>query len=71
MRGNPKLVGLGADSEVRGALEDLISLMHLLSSRPTHIRELVPDVPHHASYQRSMDLSLQRHTSGGLECENV
>ncbi len=50
MRGNPKLVGLGADSEVRGALEDLISLMHLLSSRPTHVRELVPDVPHHASY---------------------
>ena len=50
MRGNPKLIGLGADSEVRGALEDLISLMHLLSSRPTHIRELVQDVLHHASY---------------------
>jgi hypothetical protein len=50
MRGNPKLIGLGANSEVRQALEDLISLMHLLSSRPTHIRELVPDVPHHASY---------------------
>jgi len=31
MRGNPKLIGLSADSEVRGALEDLISLMHLLS----------------------------------------
>jgi hypothetical protein len=51
MRGSPKLIGLGADSEVRRALEDLISLMHLLSSRPTHIRELVPDVPHHASYR--------------------
>jgi len=50
MRGNPKLIGLGANSEVRRALEDLISLMHLLSSRPTHVRELVPDVPHHASY---------------------
>jgi len=50
MCGNPKLIGLGANSEVRGALEDLISLMHLLSSRPTHIRELVQDVPHHASY---------------------
>ena len=50
MRGNPKLIGLCADSEVRGALEDLISLMHLLSSRPTHVRELVQDVPHHASY---------------------
>jgi hypothetical protein len=32
MRGSPKLIGQGADSEVRGALEDLISLMHLLSS---------------------------------------
>ena len=50
MRGNPKLIGLGADSEVRGALEDLISLLHLLSLRPTHVRELVPDIPHHASY---------------------
>ena len=50
MRGNPKLIGLGAESEVRGALEDLISLMHLLSSRPTHVRELVLDDPHHAGY---------------------
>jgi hypothetical protein len=32
MGGSPKLIGLGADSEVRGALKDLISLMHLLSS---------------------------------------
>ena len=50
MRGSPKTIGLGADSEVRSALEDLISLMHLLSSRPTHVRELVPDMPHHAGY---------------------
>jgi hypothetical protein len=27
--------------------------MHLLSSRPTHVRELVPDVPHHASYHNA------------------
>jgi hypothetical protein len=47
MRGSPKLIGLGANSEVRRALEDLISLMHLLSSRPTHVRELVLDMPHH------------------------
>jgi len=53
MRGNPKIIGLGADSEVRGALEDLISLMHLLSSRPTHVRELVQDVPFHASYHNA------------------
>ncbi len=55
MRGNPKLIGLGADSEVRGALKDLISILHLLSSRPTHIRELVPYTPHHASYHDAAD----------------
>ncbi len=32
MQGSPKLIGLGADSEVRGGLEDLIFRMHLLSS---------------------------------------
>ena len=50
MRGSPKLISLGADSEVRRALEDLIPLMHLLSSQPTHVHELVPDMPHHAGY---------------------
>jgi hypothetical protein len=50
MRGSPMLIGLGTDSEVRAALEDLISLMHLLSSQPTHVRELVPDMPHHVGY---------------------
>jgi hypothetical protein len=50
MRGSPKLIGLGADSEVRRALEDLISLMHLLSSRLTHVCKLEPDMPHHAGY---------------------
>ena len=50
MRGSPKLIGLGTTSEVQRALDDLISLMHLLSSRPTHVRELVADMPHHAGY---------------------
>jgi hypothetical protein len=50
MRGSPTLIGLGMDSEVQAALEDLISLMHLLSSQPTHVRELVPDMPHHVGY---------------------
>jgi hypothetical protein len=53
MRGSPKLISLGTDSEVRRALEDLISLMHLLSSQPTHVRELVPDMPHHAGYRNA------------------
>ncbi len=50
MRGSPTLIGLGMDSEVRVALEDLISLMHLLSSQPTHIGELVPDMPYQVGY---------------------
>ena len=45
MRGNPKIIGLGLHSEVRRALLDLISLLRLLSSRPTHACELVPDMP--------------------------
>jgi hypothetical protein len=54
MRGSPKFIGLGADSEARRALEDLISLVHLLSSQPTHVHELVPDMPHHAGYHNAV-----------------
>jgi hypothetical protein len=50
MRGSPKSVGLGANSEVQAALEDMCSLLHLLLSRPTHVRELVPDMPHYMGY---------------------
>ncbi len=50
MRGNPKLIGLGADPEVWLALEEIISLLHFLTLRPTHIWELVPDMPHFAGY---------------------
>jgi hypothetical protein len=50
MQGSPTLIGLGVNLEVRAALEDLIFLMHLLSSRPTHVRELVPDMPHQVGY---------------------
>jgi hypothetical protein len=53
MGGSPKLTGISADSEVRGALKDLISLVHLLSSQPTHICELVLDMPHHAGYHNA------------------
>jgi hypothetical protein len=47
MRMSPKSVGLGANSEVRAALKDMCTLLHLLSSQPTHVRELVPDMPHY------------------------
>ena len=50
LRGSPKIVGLGASSELRAALEDIISLLKLLSSRPTHVNELVADMPKYAGY---------------------
>jgi hypothetical protein len=50
MRGNPKTVGMGSSSEVRATLEDLISLMKMLSMCPAHINELVADMPHYAGY---------------------
>jgi hypothetical protein len=53
MRGNPKIIGLGENSEVRVALEDIISLLRILSLRPTHMRELVPDMPHYVEYHNA------------------
>jgi hypothetical protein len=50
MRGNPKTVSLSSSSEVRAALKDLISLMKMLSTCPTHVTELVADMPHYAGY---------------------
>jgi hypothetical protein len=50
MQGNPRIIGLGKNSEVREALEDIILLLRILSSRPTHVRELVPDMPHYVGY---------------------
>ncbi len=37
MTGDPKLIGLGKNSKVRASLEDLISLLRLLGSHPTHV----------------------------------
>jgi hypothetical protein len=54
LRGNPKIVGLGATLELRPALEDLISLLRLISSHPTHVFELVPDMPCYVSYHHAM-----------------
>ena len=50
MQGSPKMIGLGKDSELRTALEDIILLLKILSSRPTHVNELVPSMPHFAGY---------------------
>jgi hypothetical protein len=50
MKGSPKHIILGAHSEVRGVLKDLCTLLRILASRPTYIRELVPDMPHYVGY---------------------
>jgi hypothetical protein len=44
IRGSPKIVGLGRDSELRAALEDILLLLKILSSCPTHVKELVPSI---------------------------
>ncbi len=50
MNGVSKIVGLGKGSDIRAALEDLCSLIRLLGSQPTHVRELVVDMPQYAGY---------------------
>ncbi len=50
MKGSPKHIVLGATSEVRAALEDLCTLLRILASRPTHVKELVPDMPQYVGY---------------------
>ncbi len=50
MQGEIIVVGLGAASEIHAALEDLIFLIHLLGSRPTHFQELVVDMPQYVGY---------------------
>jgi hypothetical protein len=50
LRGNPKVIGLGKSSEVRAALQDLITLLRLLSARAKHVDELVADMPRYVGY---------------------
>jgi hypothetical protein len=53
MKGSPKRVFLGANSEVRAALEDLCTLLRILASQPTHVKELVLDMPHYVGYHNA------------------
>jgi hypothetical protein len=41
MKGSPKMVGLGKDSEARLTMADLRTLIQSLATRPTHVYELV------------------------------
>ncbi len=53
MKGSPTHIILGANSECRAALEDLCTLLRILASRPTHVRELVPDMPQYVGYHNA------------------
>jgi hypothetical protein len=50
LRGNPKIIGLGQSSDVHSALEDLITLLRILSLRATHVDELVATLPRYVGY---------------------
>ncbi len=50
MKIGTKVIGLGKASEIRAALEDLCPLLRLLGLRPTHICELVVNMPRYAGY---------------------
>jgi hypothetical protein len=45
LRGNPSMVGLGAKSDVRQALIDLGAIIESLTTRPTHVSEIVSADP--------------------------
>jgi hypothetical protein len=75
MKGSPKHIILSAKSEVKAALEDLCTLLRILASRPTHVKELVPDMLQYVGYQsrcgcerseRSMVLSARQHVPGSM-----
>jgi hypothetical protein len=50
LTGEPACIGLGKDSEVRAALLDLAVLVGSLSTRATHVKELVPGSDHYVGY---------------------
>jgi hypothetical protein len=48
--GDPALIGLGKNSELRAVLIDLAAMVCSLTSRPTHIKELIPGDDHYTGY---------------------
>jgi hypothetical protein len=48
LRSPAKSLRLG--EEIKSAILDLCSLIHLLGARPTHVRELIPDTPQYIGY---------------------
>jgi hypothetical protein len=50
LKGEPSVIGIGKSSEVRAALLNLATMVASLSSRPTHVKELIPNNDHYYSY---------------------
>ena len=50
LRGEPRVIGLGKDSDVRAAFLDLATMVEDLATRPTHVKELVPGDDHYTGY---------------------
>jgi hypothetical protein len=50
LKGDPLVIGLGKSSEVRAALLDLATMVTSLSSRATHVKELIPNDDHYYGY---------------------
>ena len=50
MRGGVDRIGLGKLSDIRAAFKDLCSLIRILESRPTHVREILIDMPCYVGY---------------------
>jgi hypothetical protein len=50
LKGEPATIGLGRNSKVQAALLDMANMVAQLGSRPTHIKELVPDDDHYVVY---------------------
>jgi len=50
MRGGLKTIGLGKQSDIRAALNNFCSLIRILGSRPTHVREILIDIPRYVGF---------------------
>ena len=50
MQGGLARIGLGKRSDIRAALNDLCSLIRILGLRPTHVWEILIDMPRYVGY---------------------
>jgi hypothetical protein len=50
LQGEPRVIGLGKNSDVRAAFLDLVHMVADLAERPTHVKELVPGDDHYTGY---------------------